>query len=90
MPGLSLLLSGFLMVSWMHTVSAQDYETRAPGKSPLQLAATTSAQKEFYIVTVHIDGKTNINGDKSHPAEPFPTQPLPSQSVRFLLVAEEV
>jgi plastocyanin len=78
MPGLSLLLSWLLIVSWMPVVSAQDYGTRAPGKSPVQLAATTSTQKEFYIVTVHIDGKTNINGDKNHPAEPFPTPALPA------------
>jgi plastocyanin len=37
-----------------------------------------TAQKDFYIVTVHVDGKTSTQGDGSHPPEPFPGQALPS------------
>ncbi|MGE3538566.1 MAG: cupredoxin domain-containing protein [Candidatus Tectimicrobiota bacterium] len=35
-------------------------------------------QKEFYIVTVHLDGKTSTRGDATHPPETFPTQELPA------------
>ena len=35
-------------------------------------------QKEFYIATVHPDGKTSTKGDAAHPPEAFPTQSLPS------------
>ena len=35
-------------------------------------------QKEFYIATVHLDGKTSTKGDASHPPEAFPAQSLPS------------
>jgi plastocyanin len=35
-------------------------------------------QKEFYIATVHLDGKTSTKGDAAHPPEAFPTQSLPS------------
>ena len=39
--------------------------------------ATTvmAQQKEFYIVTEHLDGKTSTKGDASHPPEAFPTKP---------------
>jgi len=37
----------------------------------------SSEKRVFYINTVHVDGKTNINGDKMHPSEPFPSSPLP-------------
>lgn len=33
--------------------------------------------QQFTIVTVHVDGNTNVNGDAKHPAEPFPPQTLP-------------
>ena len=35
-------------------------------------------QKEFYIATVHHDGKTSTTGDASHPPEAFPAQSLPA------------
>lgn len=38
---------------------------------------TATAQKTFYINTVHLDGITSTNGTKDHPPEPFPTTPLP-------------
>lgn len=37
-----------------------------------------AAQKDFYIVTVHVDGKTSTQGDSNHPAEAFPDQTLPA------------
>ena len=33
--------------------------------------------REFYIKTVHIDGKGSVSGDASHPPEPFPEYGLP-------------
>ncbi|WP_109354748.1 hypothetical protein [Sphingorhabdus sp. EL138] len=33
--------------------------------------------KEFYVHSVHFDGNANINGDESHPPEPFPDSRLP-------------
>ncbi len=34
--------------------------------------------KEFYIKTVHIDGKANINGDDRHSPENFPDTKVPA------------
>lgn len=36
--------------------------------------------REFYIVTVHHDGKTNLKGDATHKPEEFPKQPLSSSN----------
>ena len=33
--------------------------------------------REFYIQTVHIDGKTNTRGDTNHKPEPFPDTSMP-------------
>jgi hypothetical protein len=42
-------------------------------------AATVPADaKDVVVVTVHVDGNANVNGDGNHPAEPFPTQALPA------------
>lgn len=41
-------------------------------------SATAAETREFYISTVHIDGKANIKGDSDHPAEAFPSKELPS------------
>lgn len=42
-------------------------------------ASSTAAEpREFYINTVHIDGKANIKGDNNHPPEAFPPEELPS------------
>jgi hypothetical protein len=48
------------------------------GSLLLWTQAGQAAQRDFYIVTVHIDGKTSTQGDGSHPAEAFPGQTLPS------------
>jgi plastocyanin len=32
---------------------------------------------EFYIKTVHVDGKTSIHGDANHKPEPFPGTKMP-------------
>ncbi|MBV9834185.1 MAG: hypothetical protein JO055_07260 [Alphaproteobacteria bacterium] len=51
------------------------------GAVALALAATARAEtREFYIVTVHLDAKTNPVADAMHPAEPFPSSPFPSTS----------
>jgi plastocyanin len=41
------------------------------------LPATAAETREFFINTVHIDGKGNIHGDDDHPAEAFPPEKLP-------------
>ena len=51
------------------------------GALALALAAPAYAEtREFYIVTVHHDAKTNPVADAMHPAEPFPSSPFPSTS----------
>ena len=40
--------------------------------------AASEGVKEFYIKTVHVDGKTTIHGDASHPPEAFPKQAMPN------------
>ena len=43
------------------------------------LAAPVSAQeREFYIKTVHFDGRANIHGDASHGPETFPNTDIPA------------
>lgn len=60
---------------------ANEYKTAVSnGSSSSSMAATTvkavdpskSIEKEFWINTVHIDGKTNINATSTHPAEKPP------------------
>jgi plastocyanin len=69
----------------METSTMQSSQTKARrllalafGAALLPLAATPAAAetREFYIVTVHIDGKTSIKGDDTHPPEPFPSEPF--------------
>lgn len=51
------------------------------GAVALGLASQAFAEtREFYIVTVHHDGKTNMKGDATHPPEPFPATPFTSGS----------
>jgi len=40
-------------------------------------SAAEQGPRNFYIKTVHIDGKANVSGDASHPPEPFPAGNLP-------------
>ncbi|MSO92926.1 MAG: hypothetical protein EXQ86_05935 [Rhodospirillales bacterium] len=43
------------------------------------VAVPASAEvRDFYIVTVHYDGKTNAKGDATHKPEPFPAKPFES------------
>ena len=42
------------------------------------LGAAHAETRDFYIVTVHYDGKTNVNGDATHKPEAFPEAALPS------------
>jgi plastocyanin len=44
--------------------------TAAPG-------AVRAEVQTFHVLTVHVDGNTNVRGDSAHPAEAFPTQALP-------------
>ena len=64
------------MLVWGMPIAAQDY-----GKKDSHALQSVSPRdpttKEFYITTVHIDGKTSIKGDRNHPPEPFPEHVLP-------------
>ncbi len=45
------------------------------------IGATASEEpnhETFWINTVHLDGKTSLQAEGMHPAEPFPTSALPS------------
>lgn len=42
--------------------------------------AANAPIREFYIVTVHYDGKTNLQGDATHKPEAFPEAPLTSSN----------
>lgn len=37
-----------------------------------------AAERDFYIITVHHDGKTNVRGDATHGAEAYPDAPFGS------------
>lgn len=43
----------------------------------VSLSVTAAETREFFIKTVHIDGKANIKGDSDHPPEAFPLKELP-------------
>jgi hypothetical protein len=34
--------------------------------------------RQFHIVTVHVDGLTGLTASAAHPAEAFPTEPMPA------------
>ncbi len=64
----------------------------AAGTALALLSAATIAHaesREFYIVTVHIDGKTNLKGDAAHPPEPFPAKPFASTPGMWVKGPEE-
>jgi len=44
----------------------------------LAAAPAQAEKREFYIVTVHHDGKTNLKGDATHRPEAFPDKPFAS------------
>jgi plastocyanin len=46
----------------------------------VHVQAAYSAVRDFYIVTVHHDGKTNLKGDATQKPEAFPQQPLGSSA----------
>jgi hypothetical protein len=50
--------------------------TAGPLLAPAQ--ANAAEFKDYYITTVHVDGKTSIHGDGNHGAEAFPESPLPA------------
>lgn len=41
-------------------------------------AVSADDVREFYITTVHVDGRANLHGDANHKPEPFPTAKLPA------------
>lgn len=61
-------------------------QTKAASTAALSVLAGTllmtnevvrAETRDFYIQTVHIDGRTNINGDGNHKPEPFPDVSMP-------------
>ncbi len=56
-----MLLAGLLVTGWGQLAAATEYDTPTQA-APQQQRAASPTQKEFYIMTVHIDGKTNISG----------------------------
>ncbi|MET0498573.1 MAG: hypothetical protein ABW106_09945 [Steroidobacteraceae bacterium] len=54
--------------------AAQEYGSAA--KPIATLPAAEPGVREFYIATVHLDGKTSEQGDGVHPPEAYPKQAL--------------
>ena len=50
--------------------------------------AGAGAEQVFHIATLHLDGKTNINGAGDHSPEPFPTT-APKSSGGFIVKAPD-
>lgn len=67
-----LIGAAMLLLASQALAAEKDYN-QAP--SPADWA--TMPDSEFYIATVHIDGKTNIKGDAGHPPEAFPSAVMP-------------
>lgn len=44
-----------------------------PGAAPM-----ATGMREYHIMTVHLDAATGLTASANHPAEAFPTQPLPA------------
>ncbi len=53
------------------------------------VSASAADTREFFIHTVHIDGKANIKGDNNHPPEAFPLQKLPDGRSLMLTKPDE-
>ncbi len=64
---------------FLESVIAQSYDTSTPNQHSMTTTGNAdSTNKAFWINTVHLDGKANINGDDMHPPEPFPNSALPA------------
>lgn len=55
----------------------------AQGTTPAYPAAGAPAAgpanpRHFHVITVHLDGATGIQASAAHPAEAYPTQPMPA------------
>lgn len=48
-----------------------DYKAK-PAQAGAGAERLEATEQVFYIATVHLDAKTNVNGDAGHPPEPFP------------------
>lgn len=48
---------------------------RATHNRTASAPAAAAETRELYIVTVHIDGKTNVKGDATRKPEAFPDKP---------------
>lgn len=71
-----LVSAGLLLASSWPPAAAADYdETKTVDP---KAAFSASGVTEFFIVTVHVDGKTSVKGDAMHPPEPIPKQALPA------------
>ena len=57
--------------------------------SDQQIISKDVDTRVFHISTVHVDGKTNINGDEMHPPEPFSTSTLPEGGGYALTAPDE-
>ncbi len=71
-----VLLGASLLVYGVGPAMSQDargstYKGEAT-QADAQAGATEPGEQVFHIMTVHLDAKTNVNGDGSHPPEPFP------------------
>ncbi len=72
----AMLLGAFLLLWAMSPARSQsaaggEYK-EAPTQAGTDAGRSEAGEQIFHIATVHLDAKTNIKGDASHPAEPFP------------------
>ena len=67
----ALVLPYALSPATSQSASGGDYKA-APAQAGAGAGRSDAGEQVFYITTVHLDAKTNVNGDASHPPEPFP------------------
>ena len=74
---LTAMLLGAMLLPWAIS-PAMSQSATGNGYDPGSTQARTDAgwpdigEQVFHIATVHLDARTNVNGDASHPPEPFP------------------
>jgi plastocyanin len=68
--GTSLLLC-FSLPAMSQDIPGGGYEAGA-AQARGEAGPTQPGERIFHIMTVHLDAKTNVNGDGGHPPEPFP------------------
>jgi plastocyanin len=72
-PYLTALLGSVLALALADGAAAQAYGEGAGAQAIPQTDA-----REFYIATVHLDGRTGVTASADHPAEAFPSEALPA------------